>query len=241
MKKRISPSWVVGLVLVASAPIIGAQGADKSSSAATPSQAPAASQAKPYQSPWFTELGKLARAGIEDRVIMAFVDSAGTFNLGPDQIVQLRDLGVSGDLISAVLQHDSEIALGLRVVPASTVPESSSGLKTLLAAAPTAAPAHPRAAEPAAKAAAAEPTTPPAVVADGGPSNLPQQSVCVAESAPAPVAACQGKQTSAGQPELSPVRKPYAEQLTNPIIMVRAAGRMPNLVVIEGLADSDSR
>lgn len=241
MKPRISPSWVVGLVLVASAPIIGAQDADKSSSAATPSQAAAVSQAKPYQSPWFTEFSKLARAGIEDRVMLSFIDSAGTFNLGPDQIVHLRDLGVSADLISAVLQHDSEIALGLRAVPASTVPESSPGLKTLLAAVPTATATHPVAAEPAAKATAAKEATPPAVVAGGAPSNLPEQPFCVAESAPTPVAACQGKQTSAGQPELSPVRKPYAEQLTNPIIMVRAAGRMPNLVLIEGFADSTGR
>jgi hypothetical protein len=243
MKARISPSWVLGLVLIAASPLFGAQGADQAPQAVTPSQTPSAGLPKAYESPWFTELGKLARAGIEEQVMLSFVDSAGTFNLVPDQIVHLRDLGVSVEIISAILQHDSEIALGLRVVPASTVPESSPALKGLLVAAPApSAPTTPEAkVETAEKSAMQNEEATPAAVAESAPSVVPQPVACPSPAAQPAAVSVQLAQNCTSPAELSPVRKPYPEQLTNPIIMVRAAGRIPNLVVIEGFPDSDAR
>ncbi|HWW02144.1 MAG TPA: hypothetical protein VNZ64_20760 [Candidatus Acidoferrum sp.] len=249
MKTRISPSWVLGLVLVASVPAIVAQETAKSSPAFAPGQAVSTSPVKPYESPWFTELGKLARAGIEDGVMLAFVDSAGTFNLRPEQIIHLRDLGVASDVINAILQHDSEIALGLRQVPASTPPDSFSALEKLLVAgnsSPAATAARP-----------ASSTAPKLVEPDASPGPASGASTVAAASPPSrnsiELASSHGEDLALGltmaepvQPnalptELSPVRKPYPEQLTNPIIMVRGVGRVPNLVVIEGFAHSEER
>jgi len=226
MKLRISPTWVWGLVLALPLASALAQTAATAPLTNTASKISSAQPAKVYQSPWFLELGKLAQSGIEDRVLFAFVDSAGTFNLRPDQIIHLRDLGVSGGVINAVLQHDSEIALGLRQVPPSAIPPSAPSLQTLLVARP-AAPAKPGAAVPAAAAPLPVPASAPSpgpAVSDEGESEIP-----LAPAQPPPLP---------GRPqEFSPVRKPYPEQLTNPIIMVRAAGRMPNLVVIDMFPD----
>ena len=247
MKTRISPTWLLGLVLAASVASLLAQEAAKSSPPVSANQTPSTSTAVAYQSPWFTQLCKLARAGIEDRVMVAFVDAAGTFNLRPEQIIQLRDLGVSGDLVNMILQHDSEIALGLRQVPASTVPNSSSELEKLLvadkggpaaAAARPAVPGVPKAAAPQAPSLPAAGASP---VAPATPS-LPAAEVATADAgAIEPTLAFTSPPALAPPAELSPVRKPYPEQLTNPIIMVRAAGRVPNLVLIEGFSDTSGR
>ncbi len=220
MKPRISPTWVWGLVLAVPLASAVAQTAATTALTNTARKVSSAPPAKVYESPWFLELGKLAQSGIEDRVLFAFVDAAGTFNLRPEQIIRLRDLGVSGDVINAVLQHDSEIALGLRQVPPSAIPPSAPSLQTLLVARP-AAPAKPGVAVPAV---APPPPVPGPAVSDEGESEVPLPP---AEPPPLP-----------GRPqEFSPVRKPYPEQLTNPIIMVKAAGRMPNLVVIDMFPD----
>jgi hypothetical protein len=247
MKTRISPTWFLALVLAASVAPLLAQDAAKSSPAVSSSQSPLARPAAAYQSPWFTQLCKLARAGIEDRVLVAFVDAAGTFNLRPEQIIQLRDLGVSGDLVNMILQHDSEIALGLRQVPASTVPDSSSELEKLLVAgkggpaATAARPAVPAAPKAAGPQAPSLPANRPSPVAPATPS-LPAAEVAIADAgAIEPTLAFAAPPAAAAPAELSPVRKPYPEQLTNPIIMVRAAGRAPNLVLIEGFSDSPGR
>ena len=249
MKTRISPSWVLGLVLVASVPLGFAQDSPKSPEPVAAGKTLAATPAKPYQSPWFTQLARLARAGIDERVQLAFVDSAGTFNLDPEQLISLRDLGVSNDVINAILQHDSEIALGLRQVPASTAPDSSSALEKLLVAgnkssdtavAKPAAGAVPKAGAPAT--ATSLPSTAPVVTT---PELAPSRSLEVTsledeEMAPG-LTFGEPVETTASTKVLSPVRKPYPEQLTNPIIMVKAAGRMPNLVVIEWFPDSADR
>ncbi len=247
MKARILPTWVLALALAASVFPILAQEAVKPSPAVSSNQASSTSPTAAYQSPWFTQLCKLARAGIEDRVLVAFIDAAGTFNLRPEQIIQLRDLGVSGDLVNVILQHDSEIALGLRQVPASTVPGSTSELEKLLAggksgsAAPTTRPPAPAVAK------TAEPLT-SSSPAKGLSPTAPANSAPATAEAPTsdagafePTLTLDEPPAAAVPAELSPVRKPYAEQLTNPIIMVRAAGRVPNLVLIEGFSDSVGR
>src|SRR5438105_10829874 len=81
-------------------------------------------------SPWSAEVQKLAQAGIDDEVVLAFIDTAGTFNLTSAQIIQLRDHGVSGPVINGMMQHDSHIISGLRPVIASTVPNSEALLQT---------------------------------------------------------------------------------------------------------------
>lgn len=160
---------------------------------------------------WVGELVKLAEAGIEQDVLLSFIDGAGTFNLGAEQIVYLHDIGVSSQVITTIIQHDAEVASGVRLVTAAAPP---SGL-----------PRFQPAPEPISKPqTAAIPNM--AELSDGEPDNTfyledflsfddfdgPQQP-----------------------PELSPVRKPYAVQLTAPIVVFRAQGRIPNIMLLQTL------
>jgi len=94
---------------------------------------------------------KLAQGGVDESVMLSFItNSTGTFNLDSDQIVYLNDLGVSGTVIAAMIQHDHLLR---EAASAST------------AASPPAAP---------------QPSPPPAdqsaVAAAAAPQALPQQA-----------------------------------------------------------------
>jgi hypothetical protein len=57
--------------------------------------------------PAATEIVKLANAGLEEYLMLAFVTNfPGTFNLGSDEIIYLTDLGVSASVIKAMLLRD---------------------------------------------------------------------------------------------------------------------------------------
>jgi len=61
-------------------------------------------------SPALAEVIKLVQAGVGEEVTRAYVsNSTKPFNVSSDQIVYLNDLGVSGDLITALIQHDSSL------------------------------------------------------------------------------------------------------------------------------------
>lgn len=56
------------------------------------------------------EIIKLAHAGVEEEVMLAFVASAsGTFNLGSEEIIFLNDIGVPGSVITAMIQRDQTL------------------------------------------------------------------------------------------------------------------------------------
>src|SRR5262249_51075152 len=53
------------------------------------------------------EVIRLANSGIEDSVMMTFVtNSTGTFNLGAEQIIYLKDIGVPDAVVTAMIQRD---------------------------------------------------------------------------------------------------------------------------------------
>jgi hypothetical protein len=52
------------------------------------------------------EMVRLAQSGIDEKVMLAFVENSGAFSLTAEHIVLLRDLGVSIEVIRAILQHD---------------------------------------------------------------------------------------------------------------------------------------
>lgn len=100
-------------------------------------------------SPGTAEIAKLARAGINETVLLAFVtNSTGTFNLGSDQIVYLNDLGVSSDVIAAMIEHDRLLREGGGVLPPlagapapqAAAPAQSDAAAVAAAAAPQALP-----------------------------------------------------------------------------------------------------
>ena len=74
-------------------------------------------------SPWTSEIVKLAESGIDEDVILSFIENSGTFNLSADQIVYLNDLGLSSELITAMLRHDQEIISGLRPLTTASEPD----------------------------------------------------------------------------------------------------------------------
>jgi hypothetical protein len=59
---------------------------------------------------WAIEIQKLVQAGVEERVITSYItNSAGMFNLSADQIIYLKNAGVSPRVLSVMIQHDQEL------------------------------------------------------------------------------------------------------------------------------------
>ena len=168
------------------------------------------------ESVWLKELVKLARSGVEEPVLLSFVDSAGTFNLGAEQIIFLRDVGFSSDLISSMIVHDAEIISGQREVAASSLSLSSPALDVKFTKA-----------EPAVQAPPPSDTIVAPMTAD-----FPQEEFV--ESEPAlDFSAESTARVAARNQELYPIREPYAVPVTEPLVLVNRAARTPNLVLVE--------
>jgi len=72
------------------------------------------------------EIVKLAQAGVDESVMLAFVtNSAHKFNLGSDQIIYLTDIGVPNSVVTSMLQHDQILSLNAQSVPTPTPVYSS--------------------------------------------------------------------------------------------------------------------
>src|ERR1035438_3098778 len=113
MKTRTSLGWVLGMALAGVAVTSGfaEDGLNPSQTAIPPQAAPRSSTTaaavpgnaavKP-SSPircvagCCYEIEKLTRAGVDEGVVMAYIrNSAGTFSLTADQLISLKNLGVS--------------------------------------------------------------------------------------------------------------------------------------------------
>src|SRR5678816_4950142 len=131
MKRLMSVIGLLSVALVISSPGTRAQTAG-SKSVLTVSEPPASAKSataplreddakstlavKPRLTPWATQMVKLAQSGIEENVMLAFIDSAGIFGLGADQIIYLKEAGVSSEVLTAMLQHDREVLSGERAL-----------------------------------------------------------------------------------------------------------------------------
>ncbi len=229
MKARISAKWLFILLLVVASARTGV-------AQDSPPPSPSLADSKTLQtqaSPWLAEFAKLLQAGVNDAVLLAYVNTAGIFNLTSDQIICLHEKGVSDGVIIAILQHDSEFSSGLRQPPAPPAPAS----ETLLAGISATGPSE-----------SESPITAPTGLA-GGPGAVPGASDAddfsivnrpettifedlmafespeSSELQPAPMA----------QTNVSPVREPYPVPLNDPIIVVRAPSRMPNIQILARL------
>lgn len=61
-------------------------------------------------SPVLSEVVKLVHAGVDQPVLYSFItNTTGYFALGADEIVYLNDLGVSGDVITTMMEHDQAL------------------------------------------------------------------------------------------------------------------------------------
>ncbi len=76
------------------------------------------------------EVVKLAQAGVDDGVILSYVSNANVrFGVNSDQIIYLNDLGVSGTVVTAMMQHDSALnaATATTPPPATSAPPAGPG------------------------------------------------------------------------------------------------------------------
>jgi hypothetical protein len=78
---------------------------------------------KPTES--LSSLLRLVQSGLGESVLLAFVtNAAGSFSLGSEEIIYLSDIGVPGNVVSAMLQHDhllvqnAEAVLAAQPIPA---------------------------------------------------------------------------------------------------------------------------
>lgn len=257
MKKLLAANWMLGLAMLTAGCNIGlaqnepppAASAGETASTApaapaipTPATDPALTKATvttPRLSPWTTEMVKLARAGIEDRVMLSFIENAGTFNLGADQIVHLSDVGVPSDVIAAMLQHDYDVASGARPLTTVTMPPMDPVLEKLLvglrdqpgkvSVPPPASPAPtaPGSGDSVEVAGGIDSIVVTVVDANTAPVKLTAQGIWKANlgRAPAP--------NPPKPPGLYRVPETRSVELVPPIIVLNGASPTPNLVVIE--------
>ena len=207
--------------------------------------------AKLRLSPLTTEIVKLAQSGIEANVMLSFIDNSGTFNLGADQIIYLSDLGVPGQIINAMLEHDREVISGMRslTIMSDTVTEplfpptftASTGASSKTSVQPASA------------------SAPPALVttelaATPGGESLAEVNRVVSDAQPAamqyammnerePVMQSmpdQPGQSSGKMESLYRVREPYPVELLPPIIFLNTQERAPNTFIILGFPQTNT-
>src|SRR5579862_4000425 len=95
--------WL-GIVAAAVVPLF-------TSEAQTPADAPPPPAATaPALSANVAEVVRLAEAGSSDEIVLAYIqNSTATFDLSADQILYLRDIGVSSPVITAMLTRDNTL------------------------------------------------------------------------------------------------------------------------------------
>ncbi|MEI6781785.1 MAG: DUF6600 domain-containing protein [Verrucomicrobiota bacterium] len=119
--------WV-GLAAVLAVPVLSGFG--QTPEAPAPGAPTQAQTAAPVDlSPGAAEVVRLAGSGVGDDVVVAYIqNSQAPFNLSADDVLYLKDIGLSSQVTSAMLSHDS----GLRNqpqqdAPAATTPAAPSG------------------------------------------------------------------------------------------------------------------
>lgn len=141
MKARILPGWVLGIMLASgvtapggpenSAAPASTTVSDITRAAIVPAGASVPASDTAGQSPapdprlslWALDVQRLAQAQVDEVVILAFVtNSTGIFNLSADQVIRFKDLGVSPQVINAMLQHDQQLLSGDPPLIAAAMP-----------------------------------------------------------------------------------------------------------------------
>ena len=231
MKTRVLATWVLGLSLgCAPAWTSLASLASNGTSSSLPSGNFPPATTVPLKSPFSGSLGeiaKLVQTGNDESVLLAFIETVpDKFALKADQIVALRNLGVSSKVLVAMLQHDSSIASGIKPAGSERAPVSSSPIASQsVASNQSLAPAQQSA---------------PALPASGDASieetkQLPDAdlSEMTLQIAPEELEASNPEEEwPPGLAERYPVRKPYPVRLLDTIVVYPIEGVSPNVQVI---------
>jgi len=98
-----------GLVAVVAIPALA--GFAQTPEAATPGAPDKPEAAVPANlSPGAAEVVKLATSGVGDDVVLAYIkNSQALFNLSANDVLYLKDIGLSAEITSAMLSHDSTL------------------------------------------------------------------------------------------------------------------------------------
>ncbi len=91
-------------------PAPGAEAADAEGSEEPVMALPGEMPSPPKVSPGVEEVVQLARAQVGDDVLLAYVENSPMrFNMGGSEILYLHDLGLSAQLIAAMIRHDRDL------------------------------------------------------------------------------------------------------------------------------------
>lgn len=187
---------------------------------------------------------KLTQAGVAQGVVEAFIDNAGVFALGAEQIIYLTDLGVPQNIIQRMLQHDRDLVSG--ATPPTIVSEPP--YEPLVFTLPENQTGSPRPAT--ATSATVSPATPAAIATERAKEDVASRPA--ATTAPRVENAALESQTPAfrrgiatppdapprrSEP-LYPVREPQPVELLPPILFLNAYEPQPNMLVIVGFPKS---
>ena len=178
----------------------------------------------PRLTPWAKEMVKLAQSGIDEGVLLAYIDNAGVFGLGADQLIYLKEQGLSSQLLAAMLQHDREVIAGERALTITSEPKWDPLVFSREEPVKT------------------PPSTPTAPALPQTVTEVKSPQTAKEVQAPAPNKS--EWRTVSPLPEkkpLYPTRKPYAVELLPPIIVVTAPESTPDAVIIAGFAAPSSR
>ncbi len=183
----------------------------------------------PKLSPWTKEIVKLAQSGIEEGVMVAFIENSGTFELGADQIVYLNDLGIPGSVIGAMLQHDRELLLGERYLTIVSAPP----YEPLFPLKPTAAD---KTAGETIKPPFSSPPPASGQTVVASPAAVQSQQATVPDSLEltSTFTSYPDSQSSEKKRQLYPVREPHAVELLPPIHFLNMAQITPNTLIVYG-------
>jgi hypothetical protein len=122
-------SAAAGLAVLAfSAMPVAAQTFSNSVTPSNPDQTATPAQTKPVQLSYgASDVLKLSRAHVSDGTIIAFIQGSETiYNLGADEIVYLRQQGVSDSVIAAMLSQRQRITdAAARVAQSSSYPDAN--------------------------------------------------------------------------------------------------------------------
>lgn len=102
---------------------------------------PGAGKSATPRSLWLQEITKLIKAGTDETILLPFIaNTEGTFNLDPASIAELKALGATPAVLSAMIQHDRELVTGARPLLASSAPAPPAAPKAAAAPEGTANP-----------------------------------------------------------------------------------------------------
>jgi hypothetical protein len=187
-------------------------------------------------SPWTREIVKLAESKIDEGVMLTFIDNSGVFSLGAEQIIYLSDVGVSSQVLAAMLQHDREIMSGQRQMTLASEPE----LEPLRFFSTRKASDTPRP-----QPAPTQVTSDAGTISNPNSSSGPNQTVPEIQPAthsaatppdPAPTKLSDQHPPPERERPLYPVRKPYPVRFLPSIIFINAPDATPDAVIVAGFA-----